>query len=602
MAKVLSWEEVTRIMAMRREEDSALKRDMIEIRDRYNSDIAIPLSDVKGQPVMDSPVPAIIAETIDGLAMQAASTRPMIAVPSLDFSDPESRERANRRRRGYYDVWHRSQFKILSRRAYRHIGGYGVGCLMVEPCFKTKMPKLALRDPLTAYPDTTSPEEIRLPENVGFIVGRSPDWIRMYYPEAIPLLGNGRNDLLWDMLEWIDRNQVLIGILGPRESDMAFNSNRGAGMLLRRWDNPTGIVPAVVPHRLTMDKIAGQVSRITGMIDIMGRLMALEIIAAERGVFPDRYVIARPNMRPVIADGRWKDGREGETNILENVEAVGQLAQQVGPSTPMALSYLERSARMSGGTPGIFGGELTGAIRSGQTILQAGAYSVDPRIQEMQETMEYTMEEVNRAIYTVYKGYFPRGKYTVFSGMTSDNEMVEVDVARDFESDDNTVYYPFPGADANAITVAVGQALGAGLMSRHTAMAKHPFVEDAEFEMDQQIKEQLVDALRGAVAQGVVSGSLAEIDVVEIIEAIDRGEDFPAAVRYAHEEAQRRQAQMAPTPEPGAGMAPGMAPEMMSGISQPGAGAEMQPPESVQPPPQSAQNFRELVNAIRQRA
>lgn len=595
----LTWENVTRIMERRREEDSELKRDMMSIRDRYNADIAIPLEDVKGNPVLESPVPAIIAETIDGMAMQAASTKPMIAVPALDFGDPNSRERASRRRRAYQGVWHKAQLNLLMRRLYRHMTGYGVAAIMVQPDYKNGLPTIRVRDPLSAYPDQQSPEEIRNPIDVGFVIGRSPSWIRHFYPEATTFVNESRGEDMWDMLEWVDQNNIMIGILGPREGRWP-NQNRGEGMLLRQYPNLAGMVPAVVPQRVTMDKIAGQVSKITGMTDLMGRIMALEVIAAERAVFPDRYVIARQNQRPVIAGGRWRDGREGDTNLLENVEAVGQLVGTVGPSTNMTLSYLERAARMSGGAPGIFGGELTGAIRSGQTIMQAGAYSVDPRIQEMQESMQYVLECMNRAIYGCFKGYWPSKKYTFFSGQPGDFDHVEFTVSGDLENDEQSVYYPFPGADANAITVAVGQALGSGILSRRSGMAKHPFVDDPEFEQDQQTRESLVDALKAAITQGVVGGSLAEVDVARMIELTDQGKDFPEAVQIAHKEAQVRQASQAPTPAPGTA-APGAAPESMPGLTGGAAGAEMQPPPTVQPPPQGAQNMREVLNAIRSR-
>lgn len=598
-----AWWNATTIVRMRQSEDSLLKQAMIEVKNRYNGDFIVPLSDVEGNPVMEPPVPALIADAIDGLSMQASSTSPICAVPALIPHDQASVDRSVRRRKAYYATWHDSRMKLLWRRAYRHLGGYGLFAMVGMPDDKTQRPKLSLRDPLTAYPDETSPEEIRMPLNVGFVVGRSAAWVRHYFPEASDIVGGQREDQTWDLCEWIDEQKIMVGLLGPRFRNETWTERmQDQALLLRAWENRAGCVPVICPGRVTLDRIAGQVSKIVGIVDLLGRLTALDVIAAEKAVFPDRYLVGRDGHAPVIVGGRWKDGRTGETNILQHVDKIGAMTEGTGPDTQRTISYLERAGRMSGGTPGIFGGELTGAIRSGQTIGAAAAYAVDPRVQEVQEIMEVALTQMNEAINGIYTGYWPNKKYTIFSGWPGDFGHVEFTPSEDLaESRENVVTYPFPGADMNAITVMVGQARGAGIMSLRTAINKHPAVEDPDEEMLNLDLEALTDAAKAAVFNRAANGELPEVDVIRMLELRTEGKSLIEAFKQAQEEAQQRQAREAqPQVDPATGMPMGgVPPAAMPGMANPGAGAEeMMPPPDIPPPDQDIQNFRQVLNSL----
>lgn len=603
---MLSFDDAVAITMMRVASDSPLKRHMMVVRDRYNGDIVIPTSGVGDEQDLPVAVPHFVADAIDGIAMRAASTQPSISVPALKDSEL-SHKKAWRRRRAYYAVWHQSHLPLRVRRAYRHLAGYGTDCMVVVPDHRDGLPKIETRDPLSAYPDEMSAEEVRLPVNVAFVYPRSAAWIARAYPEAADHVAtrSGR-DLTdsWDLFEWTDEHQIFQGILGPRLDPMFRTSGaRGpiAPFLLRRWDNKAGLVPVVCPARVTLDRMAGQITKLVPLIDWMARLMALETIAAERGVFPDRYIITDP-AGPFHMEGeRWKDGREPNSiNVLGNTKQVGQMVDTTSQNTFQVLSLVERSIRHSGGEPSLFAGELSGAIRSGQTITQAGAYAIDPRVQEAQEIMAYQLGALNEAVAACFTGYWPDQKYFLFSGWPTDQGHVEFtpgskENPSDFESNDNVVTYGSNGADVNQISVAIGGIVQAGLMSHRSGMRKHPLIDDDEAEGREIIVEQVRAAVLASVQQQAASGVIPPIDVAEILAGVEANGDIVDAVRKSQERAQRRQAEIAPPPGPGQLTAP----EAQPGLGEAGLGAEQpQAPPAQGGAPPGPEGLARLLGAL----
>lgn len=583
----LSFDEAVSTLLLRQQSDSLLKRHMISIRDRYNGDWVIPMTEVPDEPEVEPPIPALIAQAIDSTAMRAASTRPQIFVPALRPTISKSQRAADSRRRAYYSIWHESKLPIKVRRAVRHLVGYGTNCMGVMPYFDPKMdfskdgPRIEVRDPLTAYPDDSAPEEIRNPINIGFIYPRSPDWILTYYPEAREYMYGYHSDL-WDVFEWIDEDNIYMGILGPRMSwgEVSWNT-RGFGtthgpLQLRQWVNQAGMVPYVCPGRVTLDRIAGQITKMVGVVDIYAKLMALEAVAAERGVFADRYILARENGEITLVGGdTWKDGRTGEVNLVQGAQAVGELGNQLNPLTFNVADRLERAIRMSTGNPGVFGGEMNGSIRSGQTVSQLGAYSIDPQVQEVQEIMEYQLSALNEGVHAVFKGYWGSKKFSMYSGWPTDRGFVEFVPNEVMEHSANTVAYGMTGMDISQLSVALGQAMQMKLIDRKTAQRKHPLVDNPEEAEQAVIEEALTDATLASFLARAQQGTLAEIDIMNTLKHYRESGDFIDAVQKAQDDAQKRQATQAPPPGPGEAVPPGT----MPGLSPSGtAGVEQQQP------------------------
>ena len=582
----LSFDEAVQTLQLRQSEDSLLKRHMIAVRDRYNGDFVIPLTEVPDEPNMSPPIPALIADAIDNTAMRAASTRPGIFVPSYKMGVKSSEKRAQNRRRAYYGAWHESRLQLKLRRACRHLVGYGTNAMGVIPYFGPNDdyakdgPRIEVRDPLTAYPDDMAAEEVRFPVNIGFIYPRSPNWITQTYPEAREYLKSQPNSDLWDVFEWVDEANIFIGIMGPRQLSAETWVMRGARgpLQLRGWKNAAGCVPFVCPGRVTLDRIAGQVTKMVGIVDMYAQLMALEAVAAEKGVFADKYMLARQGEDIVlIGSEEWKDGRTGEVNFVGGAERVGEFGHQLNPLTFNVADRLERAVRGSTGQPGIFGGELTGAIRSGQTVNAIGNYAIDPRVQEIQEILEYQLAAINEGICEVYKGYWPKKKFTIFSGWPTDRGYVEFTPQDDMEGGANVVAYGLTGADVSQISVALGQAMQMKLIDRRTAQRKHPLVDNPDEAEKAIIEEALTDAALASFLARAQQGTVAEIDLLNIIKHFKQSGDFLDASLKAQHDAQVRQATQAPPPEAGQATAPqempGLSPPGTAGVEQPGAPA-----------------------------
>lgn len=606
------------VVQRRRMMDSPMKRAMVDIAERYNADFTIPLPDVEGEPEFPALSAAIIADAIDSAATRANDTTPGLMSPPIDPTAQNHKDRAHTRRRAWSATWFESQLPLRLARAYRQSFGYGTFCLMAVPDFERKRARIITRDPLLAYAEPMGPDEVRAPKDIGFVYGRSSSFLRKQYPESAALIQKWmRNeDDLWDVLEWIDGDQVMVGILGKRQpesyqrrTNVDGSVNYGIGvdtpmeqaLLLRAYPNRAGMVPGCCPASVTLDRAVSSLKRIIPIVDLMNKIAALDFLAAERGVFPDRYVVGDGQGTPKIVGGTWQDGRTGNVNLLEDVKTIGELQTAPGPMTQQLLSMLERNARVSAGNPSVFQGEMSGSVRSGQTINQLGAFAVDPRIKEAHLIMQYALQVANEGVAAIELGYWPARKYVVFSGWAGDNSHVSY-VPEDIftETKQNIVQYPMPGMDVTSATIALAQLNGAKMMSRKTARNKHPLIDDGAVEEQQMMSEALGDAIEMASMQQVQAGTLAFSDLVAVQMKVDEGMTLGQAMVAQHKEAQQRQATEAPPPDQSQGQV--ASPEAQPGLNDPNAGGQM--PPGAPPGPENMVGdqrlaIRSLVGALR---
>lgn len=614
-----SWEQVAETMAQRRRQRGPLLEQCMAVRERYNGDWVLPELGGDVAPL----TPTIIADAIDHNGLRAASVMPDIIAPALDGTKPNgvrSRDWANKRRKAWTYVWERSELNLHLRRAYRHLFGYATAVLSVEPDFTNDCPKIVVRDPLHAFPEPKAAEDLTPPMDCGFIYGKSAAWIRHSYPDAPDWVRPGRDGTdLWDIVEWVDEDSIMLGILGPRWTDNTFQSFGDAGNmrphLLRRWPNRAGRCTVVTPQRLTLDAIGSQVAKIVGHADLQARLLYLDILATQKSIVPDRYILGTSAMVPRLVGNQWKDGSTGEVNIVLDAQAVGELRGTPDPNNKVTQDRLERNARLSTGQTAPMMGEAYGGARTGRGIDALLSAAVDPRIQEAQEVMQARLTDVNRIVGATFCGYWPARKYTVFSGWTADPEMVEFTPGGDIRDDagnvtgsvggqfvetiENKVAYPLPGTDMVGMNVVIGQLVGTELTSRRTARVMHPFIRDAEYEERQVLTEKLSAAMEMQLLSRASDpmGGLTPVDLARIAALVGEGTPLAEAIATADAEARARQA--AEAPPPGEGMA--QAPEMMPGLANPGEGAESQPPPdmaTIGPPQSGLANLDRLFGAL----
>jgi hypothetical protein len=311
------------------------------------------------------------------------------------------------------------------------------------------------------------------------------------------------------------------------------------------------------------------------MVDLMAKLMALELIAQEKAIFPDRYIIGRSGQVPMIVGGEWKDGREGQVNVLLDAEQIGELRGSPDQMTNSAIDRLERNARVSTGTVPQIGGESYGALRTGRGIDALMGASLDPRVQELQEIMEGHLPHMNECIFSTYEGYFGNKKISTYTGYAGDFGQVEFVPDEHFEIHDNVVSHSIPGADIQGTTIQLGQLLQMKGISLATFRARHPFIEDPEAEGRRVDEEQLEEAVLAGIQQQTATGALPIVYVAKIERFRKKGFDIFESIQKADEEVRKEQAAAAPPPEEGQMMAP----EEAMGLSGPPQAMAPGPPE-----------------------
>jgi hypothetical protein len=322
-------------------------------------------------------------------------------------------------------------------------------------------------------------------------------------------------------------------------------------------------------------------------------MVALEVLAAERHVFPDMVMMSEPNGIARLVSGNWKDGRTGDVNIVADARGVEYLQTQIPAFVPATIQGLEDSVRQSGGASDLYSGE-NGGMRTGRGLSQLGAFSIDPGVQEMQRVAEKAFSVILSACIEVEKGYYSGKKHVCFTGLQGDDSLVEYKPS-DLDSNANSVKYALPGADISQMSVAVAQMKGAEIISGHTAMVLHPMVPDADQEVKSINIEKVESAVLAGFGQQVSQGQVPLTDSVKVLELLRGGKTIEDAINGAQQEAQKRQASQAPPPQEGQNTAPGQQP----GLAMPGMGAEQGPP-SIPPPSMGLQNLHGLTQALRQ--
>jgi len=298
--------------------------------------------------------------------------------------------------------------------------------------------------------------------------------------------------------------------------------------------------------------------------------MALEVIAVQKGIFPDTWLVGRAGETPQIVNPA--DGLTGEVGIIRGGE-LRDLSLQPGYMTNPAIDRLERAQRLTAGIPQEFGGESTSNIRTGRRGDAVLSAVVDFAVQESQRILSRALQEENKLAITMSKKYAGGRKHSFYVSAKNAKGHVDYVPNKDFDSTENIVSYSHPGADINNLVIGGGQRVGMGTMSKQSFMALDPLVDDPEFEHDTVIAEQLEQALLASVQQQAAAGAIPPSDLARIMELVKNNDmELAEAIDKVQKEAQERQATLVEQ----------MAPEAQPGLAMPGAGAES--PVAAPPP------------------
>lgn len=562
-----SLEDISALLAERKAARGQTVATMREVKDTYKSEVVVPL------PEMDQNEKPAIANMvkigIDQTAMRIASTLPNLSFPPVHEGKPRSMDLATYRTRATLGMWQVNRINLLQRKRARHFTGYGESPVILRPNKAWGCSKYEIQSPLDTYAAPSSDALQFIPDDCIFMYAHNLAWLRKNYPDAesqlLKLKSGTKQSDMFDMVEYVDGDWTVLMAQSRVSSDpgMAYQTVGVPFVEIKRVPNRTGRVPVVIPQRINLDTPMGQFDSQLGMFLAEAKLFSLKMIAVERGIFSDTYLIGRAGETPKIIQGPF-DGRTGKITVVSGgvidvkTPATSQDADQMGDK-------LERAQRMDGGTPADMTGESASNVRTGKRGDAIMSATIDMNIQEAQEVFAAAAEEEIKISIAQQKAYFGNERKSFFISSSKFVGDVSYVPNQIFENDNCIVTYSYAGSDANSLVVSLSQRQGSGRMSAETAMEIDPMVSDVPREKARIKSEAVEAAVMAAFTQGVTSGEIPPVDAarVAMLVVTEKMEPMEAIIQV-HKEAQARQATIAP-----AG-----APEAQAGLGAPGMGAE----------------------------
>jgi len=584
-------EEIVHLWRARQKARGPVLAQMQAIKNQYNGDVVVPLPELdKDEKTF---VANLIQQGLDQHAMRIASVTPMLTVPAADPRRPRAQERAATRRKATLGWWEANSMRRLMRRRARWLIGYSTAPVTLRPNFTQGIPAWHARNPLDAFPaPTVNPDDLSPPDSI-YAVLKPLGWLRRSYPLAAVIIATDdtRDDHLFTVLEYEDHEQMCSIVVG---SAHAQHYGMAPHVMLEQVPNRAGIPLSVHPGRITLDRLLGQFDGALGMYQMQAKLMALEVLAVQKGVFPDTYLVSRPGETAELVGG-YHPGYSGLVNEVRGGD-IKEITVNPSFATNQTIDRLERGIRLQGGIPPEFGGESQTNVRTGRrgdAILSA---TVDFAVQESQETLAASLEEENRRATKIARAYFGDAAKSFHVSWKGAKGHVTYTPNKDFDSDYSMVEYPSPGSDINNLVIGIGQRVGIGTMSTRTAMRLDPMVDDPELEADTVTAEALERAMLEGLAQQAAAGVIPPADLARIMQLVRvENEPLAEAVMRVQAEAQQRQATETAQGQPDA--VPSGSPQAQPGLAQPGAGAEAG--VAIQEPPTALGNLDQLLMQMR---
>lgn len=561
-----------------------LHTKMKQIQSIYNGTMEVPLPDMEQSAYPSTP--NLLAAGVDQMAGRITSVIPSVTFASVKPGTRKYDRIAQTASRTITGWWQEDRMPMKMKQRGRHLIAYGMSPVVVR--WKEKRPTWQVRHPLETYPSTDIMPGALTPTDCIFAYRRSAAWLRQkgYGDRLMALMGrmDTPNDASILLLEYIDEYETVLLIAGYRSPDpysmyeVEFNGEQLRGVIIERYPNMGDETPVVIPMRITLDSMAGQFDNMIGMYYQQAKLMALEVIAVEKGIFPDTYLVSRPGEVARFLDGPH-DGRTGLVSIVAGGD-VREIQSQPGYLTNPTIDRLERNQRVTAGIPAEFGGESSTGIRTGRRGDAVLSAVIDYPVAEAQETFAYSLEEENEVAIALAKSWAGDVQRTIFVGTGNASRPVTYIPNETFETDEHIVSYPASGTDINSLIIGIGQRVGLGTMSKRTAATLDPYIDNPEMEHDTIIAEGLEQALMSGLQQQAASGQIPPLTLAKIMRLVadDRLELAEALNKVTEEALKEQQAE-----QDAAAMEGEMTPDMAAADQTVTAMAGAQAPQSPIP-------------------
>ena len=578
---------------------SPLHSKMRTIQSIYNGTMEVPLPDMERSDMPSAP--NLLAQGVDQMAGRITSVIPSVTFASSKPGQRTADRTAQTAARTVTGWWQEDKVPMKLKQRGRHLIAYAMSPVHLRWNPKEDLPTWQVRHPLETFPSTDIiPGKVQ-PVDCLFAYKRSATWMRqMGYGDRLFAL-TGKTDLpgesVVQLIEYVGDGMTHLIAAGYKSTDpyAPINlyddvGNALRGVTLEMFPNMTEDIPVVLPMRVTLDTATGQFDNMIGMYYQQAKLMALEVIAVEKGIFPDTYLVSRPGEVGRFLDGPH-DGRTGMVNIIAGGD-IREIQSQPGYLTNPTIDRLERNQRVTAGIPAEFGGESSSNIRTGRRGDAVLSAVIDYPVAEAQEAFAYSLEEENEIAIELAKSWAGEKTKTIYVGTGNSSRPVTYTPNKTFEVTEHVVSYPATGTDLNSLIIGVGQRVGLGIMSKRTAATLDPYIDNPEQEHDQIIAEGLEQALVSGIQQQAASGQIPPLTLSKIMTLVanDKMELAEALNKVTEEALAEQQAQeaQAAQAEPTAAMA-----------AAPGTVAAMTGQPSISGPNPSQQNLMSLLSTLR---
>lgn len=592
----IEFSEVVALLHERRKRQGLLMARALDVREQYNGDVVIPLPELDRYE--QNAVANLLTRGLDQIAMRSTSTQPEPRFPSMRPGFDKHDKAAADRRTAMLGFWDMNRLPIREGRQYRRFYGYGRAASVIVPDLKLNIPRWEFRDPLMTYPAPSQDPDEMTPCDCIFTYHQTGRWLKYNYPNAWNAVARRRGleetlDELFEIVEYIDDEVIVLGVLGSKRSYYETTIDGMTAMELVRLDNRAGVCTAVVPGRVTLDKPMGMYDGMLGMYHTQSMLQALGIIATKRGIFKDQWLVARQGEIPRVV--QMADGVTGELGIIQGGDIK---TEPLDPSymVPQMIDRIEQYQRQEAGIPEQMTGSGPTNSRTGRASDAILSATVDFTVQEAQKIMAYARQEEDKRAIAVDKGYFT-GSKSFYVSWNGENKSIDYDPQELWETDNHKVSYSRAGVDENGLTIEIGQLLGLELIPKQQAREMHPRIDDPVRAAELVMKEGLESAVLSSVQQMASQPGAHYADVARIAQLVTQNnKSIIEAVMQVQDEAQKRQAAVDEQGQP-ATVQPG-SPEAQPGLSAPGQGMEQ--PTSVEGPSANLQNLGNLFSRLRQ--
>jgi hypothetical protein len=590
-------EIVAKLEKRRADEGQALAR-MIAIRDAYHGDVVVPLPEIERDEM--PAVANLLNQGLEQMALRVSSVTPDVVCPPRDPHLKNEIKSAQRRRNAIFGWWEANRVDQKLGQMARHLLGYAHAYVWVGWNTEKGIPTYRVCDPLNTYPDPAFllDHANTAAADVIAVHTRRLDTMAQRYPVLAQLQAskNMDPDTIIELAEYVDHDSCVLVLVGSRNPhDPPYGASVFGGvqsqgmptMVLDAYENRAGCVPVGCAVRMGLDRPMSKFEGMLGMYQMQARLMALEVLAVEKGIFADQWVVSRPGETARIITPA--DGLRGILGEIQGGE-IREVQTNPGFMTNPTIDRLERNQRVSAGIPADFGGESASNIRTGRRGDAVLSATIDFPIAESQKQLARLLQHANRAGIGLTKAYAGSAKKSFYVTWKGANKgWNDYTPSEDFTTDENIVSYSSPGADLNDLVVGGGQRLGMKTMSRRRFMALDPLVEDPELEADMVVAEALDDAMLAGLQQQVAGGTIPPADVARIRMLVKTDKlELAEAIEKVQREAQERQATPAPVGSP----------ETQPGLALPGMGAEQPPEPAATQQPGGLAGLRSLLGSL----